>query len=134
MTSHKAVVELEVPFHDVDPLHVVWHGHYYKYMELARTQLLRGLHLDGQELLDLGFKLFVIESNCRYVFPLRYGDKVKVTARISDYEYRIMVRYEIFNLSQGKRSAKGRTALATTDREGALLLKTPDPILERLHA
>ena len=34
-------VELEVPFHDVDMLQLVWHGHYYKYFELARTQLLR---------------------------------------------------------------------------------------------
>ena len=25
-----------MPFHDVDALHVVWHGHYYKYLELAR--------------------------------------------------------------------------------------------------
>ena len=38
---HETSVEIEVPFHDVDALRIVWHGHYYKYLELARTQLLR---------------------------------------------------------------------------------------------
>ncbi|MDH3602364.1 MAG: hypothetical protein OEU26_22345, partial [Candidatus Tectomicrobia bacterium] len=30
-----AEVCFEVPFHDVDMMGVVWHGHYYKYFELA---------------------------------------------------------------------------------------------------
>ena len=34
-------VELEVPLHDVDVLGIVWHGHYYKYLEAARTALLQ---------------------------------------------------------------------------------------------
>jgi acyl-CoA thioester hydrolase len=34
---HKTRVELDVPFHDVDLQRVVWHGHYYKYFEVART-------------------------------------------------------------------------------------------------
>ena len=38
---HEVHVDLEVPFHDVDVLQIVWHGHYYKYMELGRTALLR---------------------------------------------------------------------------------------------
>ena len=32
-------VELEVPFHDIDGLGIVWHGNYFKYFELARTEL-----------------------------------------------------------------------------------------------
>ena len=38
-------VELEVPFHHVDALGVVWHGHYLEYLEPARTALLRGCWL-----------------------------------------------------------------------------------------
>ncbi|MEZ4452430.1 MAG: hypothetical protein R3B09_23395 [Nannocystaceae bacterium] len=30
---HEVSVDFEVPFHDVDALRIVWHGHYYKYME-----------------------------------------------------------------------------------------------------
>jgi len=42
----EATVELTVPFHDVDVLHVVWHGHYYKYLEVARTALMKSAGLD----------------------------------------------------------------------------------------
>lgn len=62
-------IELEVPFHDVDPMRVVWHGHYYKYLELARTALLRSRGLDLGELIGKRFRMLVIESRCRYAFP-----------------------------------------------------------------
>lgn len=32
---------VEVPFFDLDPMHIVWHGNYVKYFEEARCQLLR---------------------------------------------------------------------------------------------
>ena len=36
-----ADIRMEVPFHDIDILGIVWHGHYNKYFELARTALYR---------------------------------------------------------------------------------------------
>ena len=35
--------ELTVPFFDVDSMHIVWHGHYVKYLELARCAFLDAL-------------------------------------------------------------------------------------------
>ena len=133
MKLHETSVELEIPFHDCDPLGVVWHGHYYKYMELARTKLLTGLDLDGQELLDTGHRLYVVESKCRYAFPLRYRERARATAFIKETENRILVGYQIWNLTHDKRAAHGHTALATTDAEGNLLLETPPVLLERIH-
>ena len=132
MTPHSTTVELQVPFHDVDALRVVWHGHYYKYMEIARTQLLRERGLDGPQIMAMGYSMYVIESRCRYIHPLRYGETFRVTARFLDVDNRINIAYEIFNLSKDQRSAKGRTALVTTDSEGTLLLVTPAPIRSKL--
>jgi acyl-CoA thioester hydrolase len=134
VTLPSSSVELEVPFHDVDPLHVVWHGHYYKYMEIARTQLMRGIGLDAEDMIGLGYALFVIESRCRYAFPLRYGDRFRVTAEIVDIDNRINISYEIFNLTRGRRSARGKTALVTTDMQGNLLLETPEAVRGKLLA
>ena len=36
-----AEIELGPAFHDLDPMGVVWHGHYLKYLELARCALLQ---------------------------------------------------------------------------------------------
>lgn len=127
-------VEFEVPFHDVDALQVVWFGNYYKYLDVARTELFRNVKLDSGDFAALGCGLFVIESACRYVSPLRYGDRVRVTAWLTDVRYRLAVSYEIENLSAGRRAARGQTVLVTTTLAGEMNLRTPRAVLERLGA
>jgi acyl-CoA thioester hydrolase len=131
-TAPRVEIELEVAFHDVDALHVVWHGHYYKYFELARTALFRSRGLDVPDLVQLGYKLVVIESKCRHTYPLRYGDTFRVSAWFKETEYRLHVAFEIHNLTAERRAAKGHTILATLDPAGNLLLGTPTAMLARL--
>jgi acyl-CoA thioester hydrolase len=130
--SQRVEVELEVPFHDVDGLQVVWHGHYYKYFELARTALLRACKLDVPDMIELGYRMVVIDSKCRHVYPLRYGDKFRVSAWFKEVEYRLHIAFEVFNLTAQRRAAKGHTMLATLDAAGNLLLATPASMLARV--
>jgi len=125
-------VELEVPFHDVDALRVVWHGHYYKYFELARTRLLRARGLDQDAFVALGLSVVVIDAQCRYVSPLRYADRFRVDAWCRDVDNRICISYQVQNLTSGRRAARGRTVLVTLDGSGRMLLETPEVIRARL--
>jgi acyl-CoA thioester hydrolase len=125
-------IELEVPFHDIDGLGIVWHGHYYKYLELARTRLLRSVGLDAGDIIGPRFRFLVIESHCRYASALRYGDAVRVAAWFGDLRHRIRILYDVTNLATGRRAARGHTILATTDLEGRLLLETPNGIVRRI--
>jgi acyl-CoA thioester hydrolase len=125
-------VDFEVPFRHVDPMGVVWHGHYYSYMEEARTKLLRSCELDVGDLLGRRYLFFVIESRCRHAHPLFYRDRARTTAWLRDVRRRIHVAYEIRNLTRGRRAARGYTLIATTDAERNLLLETPDEIVRRL--
>jgi len=125
-------VELEVPFHDVDAMGLVWHGHYYKYLELARTALFRARGLDIGSLIGRRFRFVMIESGCRYTAPLHYGDRVQVSAWLRDLKHRIYIQYEAINLTSGKRVARAHTVLASTDRSGRMLLQTPDEIIKSL--
>lgn len=127
-------VELEVPFRHVDILGVVWHGHYFEYMEEARTQLLRACDLDAGDLIGPRYGFYVIESKCRHIQPLHYADRVRVTAWLKDIEHRVNIAYELHNLTRDRRAARGHTILATVDRDGNLLLETPDAIRRRLLA
>jgi acyl-CoA thioester hydrolase len=126
-------VEIEVPFHDVDALRVVWHGHYYKYFEIARTALFRELGLDQTFYLDQGFALVVMESQCRYKYPLRFGDRARVSAWFGKIDHTMTIRFELTNTLTGKRCATGRTRLATLDSEGKLLTPIPDAILSKIN-
>ena len=64
-------VELEVPFHDLDPLFVAWHGWYYKYFEIARTALFRAHRIDAVDMIPLNLGFYVVETRARHVRPLR---------------------------------------------------------------
>lgn len=129
-----ASVELTVPFHDVDLLRVVWHGHYYKYLEHARTELMRQHRLDVPDLVELGFHMMVVDAHCRYMRPLRYGERVRVTARFGDIDHRIVVTYDLHSVTHDRRVARARTVLVTTTPAGELLLETPDAIRSRIVA
>jgi acyl-CoA thioester hydrolase len=128
----EVVVDVEVPFHDVDGMGIVWHGHYYKYFELARTRLLRGVGLDAGDVIGPRYRFVVVETRCRYTAALRYGDCVKVSAWFGDTRHRIRILYEAVMADGGRRVARGHTILATTDLEGRLLLETPHGIVERI--
>lgn len=130
--ANAARVEGEVPFHDVDPLHIVWHGHYFKYFELARTALFRRHRIDGPDLLKLDCLFVIAHSECRHVSALRYGDRYRASAWFLDVEQRVHVAYEVWNLTANKRAARARTVLVTTTGSGELLLSTPASIRERI--
>jgi acyl-CoA thioester hydrolase len=101
-------------------------------MEEARTQLLRRCDLDVGDLLGRRYLFFVIESKCRYVHPLFYRDRIRVTAWLRDVRRRVHIAYELHNLTRDRRAARGYTMLATTDHERNLLLETPHEIQRRL--
>jgi len=127
-------VEIEVPFHDVDSVGIVWHGHYFKYLELARTALMRSYRLDANDLIQLGFGMVMIDSRCRHTATLRYGDRARVTAWLRDTSHRVCIGYEVRRIECGSRVARAQTVLATVTLDGRLLLCTPPAIVERLRA
>lgn len=127
-------VELVVPFHDVDALCVVWHGHYLKYLEIARMELMRAKGLDVEDLRRMGFRLMIAESHLRHVAPLTYDDRFRVSAWLTEIEMRLEIDFEVFNLTAGKRAAKARSVLVVVGEDGRLCWGTPAPLLEKLRA
>ena len=101
-----AEITLEVPFHDVDAMGVAWHGHYLKYLELARTEMMRKIGLDFQQMKDSGHLWPVVGCQLKYVEALHYGQKVKVRAWVLEYESRLKVAYLITDVATGRRLTK----------------------------
>ncbi|HEY2735974.1 MAG TPA: acyl-CoA thioesterase, partial [Polyangiales bacterium] len=108
-------VELSVPFHDCDPLFVVWHGRYFEYLEVARSALFKRHRLDVEDVRAMNYRMYVTDARCRYLYPLSYNDRVRVTARFSAITPLLRISYEVVNLNAGRKSARAMTVLATTD-------------------
>lgn len=130
--EHAIEFETKVGFHQCDPLGIAWHGRYFEWMEEARTELFASVGLDIPVIRELGHRMFVVETKCRYMAPLSYGEGVRVKAWFIAAEPLIRVGYDIYNSENGRWSARAVTQLATTDHRGTLLAKTPDAMLERL--
>jgi acyl-CoA thioester hydrolase len=127
-------VQLQVPFHDCDPLFVVWHGRYFQYLEVARSALFARHALDVEDVRALQHRMYVIDVRCRYLYPLTYNDQLRVTARFTALRPHLRIAYEVFNISAQRKSARALTVMATTDVNGQLLAETPQAVMERLLA
>ena len=57
-----------------------------------------------------------------------------VTAWISEYARRLVIRYDVRNLSHDRRAAHGHTVIATLDADGRLRLETPPEIVARIRS
>ena len=129
-----ANVEIIIPFHDIDAMNIVWHGHYYKYFEIARTKLLKLISMGPQEMYDYGYQWPVIESSCRYIQAIRYDQNISVTATIIEYEHRLKISYLIQNEQQSIRLAKGSTTKVAVDlKSKELLLNSPDILCNNIR-
>ena len=82
----EAEVVIEVPFHDVDPANVAWHGHYAKYFELARCALLETLAYNYDHMFASGYAWPLVDFHARFIKPLRLKQKARVRVRIVEWE------------------------------------------------
>jgi acyl-CoA thioester hydrolase len=124
-----------VPFFDVDMLGVVWHGHYAKYFELARCALLERIDYGYLTMRATGYVWPVVDLKVRYLAPARFGQALKVSAVLKEYEYRMKIAYEVYAVDSGIKLARGTTiqvpvALAS----GELCFGSPQVFLDKLKA
>ncbi|GAB7127063.1 acyl-CoA thioesterase [Silvimonas sp. JCM 19000] len=129
----RAQIELTIPFHDLDPLDIVWHGNYVRYFEHARTALFQQLDYDVPAMRASGYVWPVIELNIRYARPLRYMQRIVVSAHIVEWENRLKVRYEIHDHASGARLTRGHTVQVAVVREsGEMCYVCPPVLLQKL--
>jgi acyl-CoA thioester hydrolase len=131
--SLSAEVDIEVPFYDVDPMLVVWHGHYVKYCEQARCALLRQIDYDYPAMQASGYLWPVVELHLRYVHSARYGERLRARATLLEYENRLKIGYLITDRDSGERLTKGHSvqvAVHAATRE--LQFVSPKVLLDKL--
>lgn len=129
-----ASVTLEVPFHDVDSMGIVWHGHYIKYFEIARTALLRHVGMDLAEMNASGCVWPVVTCDVKYLRPLRYGQTFRVEATLLDYDCRMKIAYAIHDAVSGERLTRATTMQFPVDAAtGETRYETPAGLVQAIE-
>lgn len=132
--SLSAEVEIEIPFFDVDPMQVAWHGHYVKYFEVARCALLRKIEYDYPKMHESGYLFPVVELYLRYVNPARYGQVVIARAELLEHENRLKIGYLITDRTSGERLTKGWSVqVAVEAKSGELQFVSPKILLDKMR-
>ena len=130
----QATVEIRIPFHDVDGMQIVWHGHYYKYFEVARTKLLQSIGYDVHEMKASGYSWPIVETNCKYVQPILYDQLIQVSAQIQEYENRLKIRYRITDSASKLKLATGQTTQVAVEMKNLeMCLVTPKILREKVE-
>ena len=101
--------EVLVPFFDIETMHVVWHGHYVKYLEVARCALLDHIGHNYTQMLEAGYAWPVIDMQLRYVRGATFGQRINVRASLVEWENRLKVNYLITDLASGERLTRAST-------------------------
>ncbi|HZD20697.1 MAG TPA: thioesterase family protein [Burkholderiales bacterium] len=131
--SLSAEVVIEVPFFDVDPMHVVWHGHYVKYVEQARCALLRRLDYDYPAMQASGYLWPVVELYLKYVNAARYGQQLRARALLLEYENRLKIGYLLTDAASGQRLTKGHSVqVAVSAATHELQFVSPAVLLDKV--
>lgn len=124
---------IEVPFHDVDMMGIAWHGHYVKYFEIGRCELLKKIDYGYMQMHDSGYAWPVIDMRIRYAKPCRFQQKICVNAKLVEWENRLKINYLITDVETGQRLTKGYSVQVAVDMESQeMLFASPSILLEKL--
>jgi acyl-CoA thioester hydrolase len=111
--SHE--IEVVPAFYDIDPMEIVWHGHYVKYLERARSALLARFDYDYAAMRDSGFVWPIVDMRLKYVRPAVLKQPLKVRAEIVEWENRLRIEYLIRDASTGAKLNKASTIQVAVD-------------------
>ncbi|WP_426944612.1 acyl-CoA thioesterase [Pseudomonas oryzihabitans] len=108
-------VEMQIPFFDVDMMEIAWHGHYVKYLEVARCALLDRLGHNYLQMRESGYGWPVIDLQIRYIRPLLFQQRVRVKADLVEWENRLKLNYLISDAATGERLTRASTVQVAVD-------------------
>ena len=123
---------VRVRYAETDQMGVAYHGHYFAWFEVGRTDLLRNLGVTYRDLETGGIRLPVIEAHARFLRPARYDDVLDIHTRVTSLgRVRIAFEYEVRRDGVDAPLATGSTAHAAVDHEGRPH-RLPEEIRRRL--
>jgi acyl-CoA thioester hydrolase len=124
----------EVQFYDLDPMHVVWHGNYARFLELGRGALLNRIGYNYAEMEASGHMWPIVDMRLKFVRPARLGQTLRIVATLVEYENRLRIDYRLHDAANDEVLTKAQTTqVAVLAENGELCLESPLALIERVE-
>lgn len=128
-----AETELTVQFFDLDPMQIVWHGNYVKYLEVARCAVLDSIGYNYEQMKESGYAWPIIDMNLRYIGSAKFAQRLLLRADIVEWENRLKIDYLVSDAETGKRLTRASTTQVAVDiSNGEMCFVSPTVLFEKL--
>jgi acyl-CoA thioester hydrolase len=123
-----------VYWEDTDAGGIVYYANYLKFFERARTEWLRSLGIQQQQMREHDGTMFIVSQTAlRYHRPARLDDLLEVTVAVR-HAARASLQLEQQALRGTELLADGTIRIACVDASSLKLRRIPDQILHLLNA
>jgi acyl-CoA thioester hydrolase len=114
-----SVSNLRVRFAETDKFGYAYHGAYFAWFEVGRTNLLRERGMTYVDLMALGIHLPVVSTSAEFLRPVAYDDKVQIRTTLARVTgVRLVFEYELRLESEPRPLTRARTEHAGVDASG----------------
>ncbi len=97
MSLYTFTSKQKVSFFDCDPMGVVWHGNYLKYLEVARGEFLQMINFSYTRIRDIDYAFPIVDIKLKYTHSLRIDKQFDVITTLEEYENRLVHGFKIIS-------------------------------------
>ena len=119
MNPHETVSRTRVRFAETDKFGFAYHGAYFAWFEIGRTEWLRERGMTYVEMMERGFHLPVVSTEARFLKPIAYDDAIEIRTKLAAVSgVRIAFDYELRREGSTDSLTRARTEHASVDGAG----------------
>ena len=132
MSDREFCLDLRVYIEDTDAGGIVYYVNYLKFMERARTELMRTLGFGKKYIFNHDLMFVVRDVKVQYLRPATLDDELVATASVAALRGASMVMHQRV-LRGAEVLAKGEVTIACVDRAGIKPRRLPPDMLAKLR-
>ena len=114
-------VQVRVRYQETDQMGVVYHGNYFTFFEIGRTEYLRSNGYTYRNMEAEGVFAVVVKAECSYHKGAKYDDLLTIKTTIKRLT-RVKIEYEHQIFRDSELLATGHITLAFVDAQGKIRL------------
>ena len=107
----------QVFYYETDRMGIVHHSNYIRWMEEARLDFMQKTGTSYEAMEQEGIIMPVVDVSCRYLVSAKYGDRVRIVAKLTAFTgVRAAFSYQIY-LEDGQLAATGESSHCFLENE-----------------
>ena len=121
-----------VRYYETDQMGIVHHSNYIRYFECARNNMMREFWYPIEKCEEDGVTIPIVSVECRYKYPARMGDDLRVVATIDTLPMaKLRIGQAVYN-QEGTLCVEGEVVLGFLNKATGRPTRCPEKLLEAI--